>query len=171
MGQDPREIRQGIEDTRARMGETVEALGHKTDVTGRAREAVSDRVEAVRSKVSGTTPDSGQVKDGARRAAGMAQENPLGLAIGAVAAGFVAGMLVPTTKVEDEHIGPLADQVKEKARETGEEAMERGKEVARQAAESARDTAQEAGREQAEGLRDSAQERAQDARQQAGTSA
>ena len=37
MGQDPRDIRQGIEETRERMGDTVEALGHKTDVTGRAK--------------------------------------------------------------------------------------------------------------------------------------
>ena len=41
MGQDPREIRQDIEQTRERMGDTVEALGHKTDVTGRAKEAMA----------------------------------------------------------------------------------------------------------------------------------
>jgi len=149
MGQDPDEIRQGIESTRAEMGDTVEALGHKTDVTGRAKGAVSDRVESVRSKVTGSTPDSGQVKQGARQAAGMAQENPLGLAVGAAAVGFVAGMLVPSTKIEDERIGPLADQMKDKAREAGQEAVERGKDVAQQAAE----TAQEAGREQAEQMR------------------
>ena len=149
MGQDPNEIRQGIEDTRAEMGETVEALGHKTDVTGRAKGAVADRVESVRSRVSGSTPDSGEVKDRTRRAAGMAQENPLGLAIGATAVGFVAGMVVPSTKMEDERLGPVADQVKEK----GQEAMERGKEVAQQAAGSARETVQEASREQAEEMR------------------
>jgi hypothetical protein len=33
MGQDPSEIREEIDETRARMGETVEALGYKTDVT------------------------------------------------------------------------------------------------------------------------------------------
>ena len=33
MGQDPSQIRQDIEQTRERMGDTVEALGHKTDVT------------------------------------------------------------------------------------------------------------------------------------------
>jgi ElaB/YqjD/DUF883 family membrane-anchored ribosome-binding protein len=153
MGQDPHEIRQGIEETRAEMGDTVEALGHKTDVTGRAKGAVSDRVEAVKSKVSGSTPDSGEVKQGARRAAGMAQENPLGLAISATAVGFVAGMLVPSTRIEDERIGPMADQLKEKAKETGQEAVERGKDVAQQAAQSARETAQEAGREQAEEMR------------------
>jgi ElaB/YqjD/DUF883 family membrane-anchored ribosome-binding protein len=134
------------------MGNTVEALGHKTDVTGRAKEAVSDKVDTLRSKVSGATPDGGEVKQGARRAAGVAQENPLGLGIAAAAAGFLAGLLVPGTKVEDEKIGPLADQVKEKAKETGQEALERGKHVAEQAAE----TAKEAGREQAEELKDGA---------------
>jgi ElaB/YqjD/DUF883 family membrane-anchored ribosome-binding protein len=153
MGEDTGQIRQDIEHTRERMGDTVEALGHKTDVPGRAKEAVSDKVDSVRSKVSGATPDG---KEGAKRAVGMAKENPLGLGIGALAAGFIAGLLVPSTKVEDEKIGPLADDVKQKARETGEEAVERGKQVAEQAAE----TAKQAGREQAEGLRDSAQERA-----------
>lgn len=153
MGQDPNEIRQEIESTRAEMGDTVEALGHKTDVTGRAKGAVADRVESVRSKVAGSTPDSGEVKQGARKAAGVAQENPLGLAVGAAAVGFVAGMIVPSTKVEDERIGPMADQMKDKAREMGQEAVERGKDVAQQAAESARETAQEAGREQAEEMR------------------
>src|SRR5215204_155913 len=100
------------------MGDTVEALGHKADVPGRAKEAVSNRVDTVREKISGATPDSGEVKQGARRAAGVAQENPLGLAIGATAVGFVAGMLIPSTRIEDERIGPLADQVKEKAKET-----------------------------------------------------
>ena len=159
MGQDPREIRNDIEDTRARMGDTVEALGHKADVPGRAKEAVSSKVEGMRSKLLGATPDSGEVKQGAKRAAGVAQENPLGLAIGATAFGFLVGMLVPSTKIEDERIGPMADELKEKARETGQEAMERGKEVAQQAAESAKETAKQAGQEHAQELRDSTQEK------------
>ncbi len=167
MGEDPREIRQGIDQTRAEMGETVEALGYKTNVTDRAKNAVSGRVDSVRSKVSGSTPDSGEVKHNAKKAAGVAQENPLGLALGAVALGFVAGLVVPSTSIEDEKIGPVADDLKEKAKETGQEAMERGKQVAQQAAE----TAQEAGREQAEELKSSSQDRAQEAREQAGSNA
>jgi gas vesicle protein len=169
MGQDPREIRQGIEQTRSEMGDTVEALGYKADVPGRARQAVSDRVESVKSKVGGSTPDSGEMKEGARKAVGMAQENPLGLAIGSIALGFVAGLAMPSTKVEDERIGPIADQVKEKARETGQEAMERGKEVASQAAQGAKESAQEAGQQQAQEMKESTQERAQETRQQAGS--
>lgn len=40
MGEDPLAIRQEIEDTRVRMGETVEALAYKTDVRSRAQDAV-----------------------------------------------------------------------------------------------------------------------------------
>jgi ElaB/YqjD/DUF883 family membrane-anchored ribosome-binding protein len=162
MGQDPGQIRNDIEETRARMGDTAEALGHKADVPGRAREAVSGRVESVKStfagakdSVSESTPSGGDVKQGARQAVGIAKENPLGLAIGATAVGFVAGLLIPATRVENEKIGPMADQLKEQAKETGQEAMERGKHVAQQAAE----TAKEEGQKQAEGLRDSTQEK------------
>jgi ElaB/YqjD/DUF883 family membrane-anchored ribosome-binding protein len=143
MGQDTGQIREEIEATRTRMADTVEALGYKADVPSRAKEAVSGRVESVKSKISGATPDGAQVKQGARRTKGMAEENPLGLAIGALAVGFVGGLLIPSTRVEDEKIGPMADQVKDKAKETGQEAMERGKEAARQAADTAKETVQQ----------------------------
>jgi hypothetical protein len=142
MGQDPGTIRNDIEETRARMGDTAEALGHKADVPGRAREAVSGKVDTVKSKLSGATPSGDDVKEGAQQAVGIAKENPLGLAIGGLAVGFVAGLLIPSTRVEDERIGPMADQVKEQAKETGQEAMERGKEVAQQAAQTAKEEGQ-----------------------------
>ena len=104
MEEDPREIREEIADTLARMGQTVEALGYKTDVKTRAREKVSDKVEAVKSKVGGAgsrvneaTPGSDDVKQSARKAAGIAQENPIGLALGSLAVGFIAGLLAPST--------------------------------------------------------------------------
>ena len=80
-------------------------------------------------KVSEATPDGAA----RRRAAGVAQENPMGLAVGAMAAGFLAGMLIPSSRVEDEKLGPMADQVKQQAKETGQEALEHGKEVAQSA--------------------------------------
>ena len=48
MGQDPDAIREEIEQTRAEMSETVEAVGYKADVPSRAKEAVSDKVENVK---------------------------------------------------------------------------------------------------------------------------
>ena len=149
MGQDPDQIRNDIEDTRARMGDTAEALGHKADVPGRAREAISGKVDSVKSTFTGATPSGGDVKQGAQQAVGMAKENPLGLAIGAIALGFVAGLLIPSTKVEDERIGPMADQVKDQAKEMGQEAVERGKHVAEQAAETVKDEGQKQAQEMA----------------------
>jgi gas vesicle protein len=169
MGQDPREIRQDIEQTRAEMGDTVEALSYKSDVKARTKDSITDKVDTVKSKIGLTTstvrdatPGGTDVKQGARRAAGIAQENPIGLAFGAVAVGFIVGLVVPSTRVEDERIGPVADQVKDKAKETGQEAMERGKEVAQEAAQSAKETAQQSGQEHAEQLKQSAQQSAQE---------
>jgi len=164
MGQDPEAIRRDIEETRNQMGDTVEAIGYKTDVRSRAKDSLQERTGRVRDKIAGATPDTGDMKGGARQAVGVVQENPIGLALGAVAVGFVAGMLIPSSKVEDEKLGPMADQVKQQAADTGQEALERGKQVAQDAAQSAVETAKESGREHGEGLADSARENAREVR-------
>jgi gas vesicle protein len=163
MGQDPDAIRQDIEQTREQMGETIGAIGYKADVKSRAKESVTDKTDAIKSKVGGVmgrandaTPSTGDVSRGAQQAVSVAQENPLGLAIGAVAAGFIAGMLIPSTRVEDEKIGPMADQVKEQVKETGQEALDRGKQVASEVAQTAQETAKESGQQQAQELASSA---------------
>jgi gas vesicle protein len=138
MGEDPDTIRDEIVDTRRRMGDTIDALGYKADVKSRAKDRASDAV--------------GTVKQGL----GIAQENPLGLAVGAVAAGFLVGLAVPSSDVEHEKLGPVADRVKEQAKETGQEALERGKDVAQSAAQ----TVSEEGRKHGEELADSARENA-----------
>jgi hypothetical protein len=196
MGQDPDAIREDIEQTRADMSEAVEAIGYKADVPSRAKDKVSQKVEDVKSKVSQTatrakeavtgttsrvgdaasgtaarvgeaTPTGGEAKQQAKRAVGLAKENPLGLAVGAVALGFLAGLVVPSTRVENERLGPVADQVKDKVKETGQEALDRGKQVAQEAASSAADTAKRQGRELGQDLAQSAKQNAQDVRDQA----
>jgi gas vesicle protein len=191
MGQDPDAIRQDIEQTRTEMSETVEAVGYKADVPSRAKDAVSDKVENMKSKVSDTatrakeavvgtasragdavsdttsrvgdaTPSGGQVKQQAKRAAGLAQENPLGLAIGAAAVGFLAGLAAPSTRVEDERLGPMADQVKDRVKETGQEALDRGRQVAQEVASRAADTAKEQTQEHGQDLAQGAAQNAQD---------
>jgi Protein of unknown function (DUF3618) len=165
MGQEPDQIRQEIEDTRSQMGDTVQALSHKANVPGRIKESIGDKTDRLRqqmssttSKVSDATPGAGDIRDGAQQAVGIAQENPLGLAIGGVALGFLVGLALPTTRVENERIGPIADDVKETVKETGQEALDRGKQVAQDAASAATDAVKESGQEQAQGLRDSVQE-------------
>lgn len=150
MGEDPDRIRAEIEQTRAEMGETVGALGYKTDIKARTR----DRVAGVKDRVVGATPDTGDVRQQARRARSVAEENPLGLAVGAVAVGFLAGMLLPSTRVEDDKLGSISDELVDRAKETGQEALERGKQVAQDAAE----TARESGRQHAEDLKSTVQD-------------
>jgi len=165
VGEDPDRIRREIEQTREEMGETVGALGYKADVKSRAKDNLREKKEAVvgvKDRIVGGTPDGGEVKDKARQARSIAQENPLGLAIGAVAVGFIAGMLIPSTRVEDEKIGSVADDVKDKVRETGQEALEHGKQVAQDAAQSAQETVKESGQEHARQVNERAQQRAQD---------
>ena len=45
MDQDPEGIKRDIEQTRERMGDTVEALSYKTDVPARAKDVVRARQE------------------------------------------------------------------------------------------------------------------------------
>lgn len=185
MGQDPAAIRQEIEQTRERMGDTVDALGYKADVPSRAKDSIADKTQSVKAKITGAgsqvsdaKPSSDDVKQAGQRAVGVAQENPLGLAIGAAAVGFIAGLLIPSTKVEDERLGPVADQVKEQAQQTGQEAIERGKQIAQDTAQTAaqkaqevasevKDTTQESARQHADELKASAQDNAETVKQTA----
>jgi ElaB/YqjD/DUF883 family membrane-anchored ribosome-binding protein len=196
MGQDPDAIRQDIAQTRTEMSETVEAVGYKADVPSRAKDKVSETVDNVKNKVSGTatrakeavvgtasragdamsdttsrvgdaTPSGGQVKQQAKRAVGLAQENPLGLAIGAVAVGFLAGLAVPSTRLENERLGPVADQVKDRVKETGQEALDRGRQVAQEVASTATETARSSAQEHGQDLAHSAKQNAQDVKSEA----
>lgn len=149
MGNETDSIRREIEETRGEMSSTVEALGGKADIKGRAKGALADRRDAVKERVGMATPNGGELREGAKQAVGIAQENPIGLAVGAIAAGFLAGTLVPSTRVENERVGPMADEMKERAKEVGQETLERGKEAAREAAETTASQAQESAQRQA----------------------
>ena len=57
-----------------------------------------------------------------------------------------------------EVFGPVADSVKEKAVETGQEALDHGKQVAQDVAQNAQETARESGQQHAQELASSAQQ-------------
>ena len=162
MGKDPGQIREEIEETRLQMGETVEAIGYKADVKSRVKESIVDKKDAAISKVTGAMPDTDGVSRGAKKTVGVAKENPLGLAVGGIAVGFLVGLLLPATRVEDERLGEVGDQVRETVKDSGQEALERGKQVAQEAADSAAATARDSGREQAEDMASSLKETAQE---------
>ena len=163
MGEDPVAIKQEIEQTRGEMGETMDAIGYKTDVRARTGDYVSDKKDKVTGTVSGVkdrvastasrvVPSREGIKHQSQRVASTAQSNPVGMAVGAAAAGFLVGMLVPSTRVEDERVGGIADQMKEKVSDVGHEALERGREVAQEVKDSAVETVRERGGEEAKEL-------------------
>ena len=71
-------------------------------------------------------------------------------------------MLIPSTRLEDERLGEMADDVKDKAKETGQEALERGKQVAHEATEQVVETVKERGSEEGQAVAGSLQSRAGD---------
>lgn len=171
-------IRGDIEQTRAEMGDTLDALGYKADVPARTRgwigrkrqrvtgacgtgmSKVSGAADSVVTRVSGTAPTSNQVQSGAGRMKDTAESNPLGLALAGAAVGFLAGLFAPSSGVENEKLGPMSDELKSKAAEAGQEAVEHGKQVAQAAAQSAVETAKEEGRQHGDELSSSLQEKA-----------
>jgi gas vesicle protein len=160
-----------IDSARSQIGDTVGALRHKADVKGRMAESVSSKknavvgavgsgknavvgkVDALVSTVSDVVPDGEQVAAGAAKV-GVSKQNPLGMVIGGVAVGLLAGLMIPPTRMEDEQIGDIAEQMKDTVKETGSEALERGKQVAQDAASAASDSASQQGQELSETLQD-----------------
>ncbi len=181
MGKDASQIRREIEETRARMGDTVEAIGYKADVPARVKDAVNDKVETVKGTISDVVdtvkrnvggtwsdttdkmgdatsnvnsrvqetigsvtdklPSAGDVTSAARRGAGIVMENPLGLALGALAAGFLAGLAAPVTDIERKTVGPIRDDLVERAKTAGSDALEHGKQALQETAQSVVQTA------------------------------
>jgi Protein of unknown function (DUF3618) len=169
MGEDPSIIRAEIDQTRERVGDEVDALSYKTDVPARTQDYIDDKKDAVKSKltdakdtVTAPLPDRRALKRGATHMRDTAESNPLGLAVGGLAVGFLVGTLLPQTRIENQQIGELSDRTIEAAKETASEAVERGKQVAQEAVSAAVDTAKESGREQGEELTSTLKERTQD---------
>jgi hypothetical protein len=160
MAQEPDAIRAEIAATRQRMGDAVEALAYKTDVKARAREKIAEVrqivttatesfVASVREPLDAETTEEGAgmstnntgstsaSNQGWEDEGGLLKRNPLAVAFGAAAVGFLAGLLIPSTPAENERLGPVADHVKQNARDAAQEAVGRGKAIAADAAASA----------------------------------
>ena len=134
MGQSPSDIRAEIEETRARVGDEVDALSYKTDVPARVGDYVDEKKRALKGKVTGakdaiTDTASDAVPSGRQigKLKDTAERNPLGLVVGGAAIGFLTGLLLPSTRVEDRQMGEISDRVVDAAKDTAGEALESGR--------------------------------------------
>ena len=174
MAENPDAIRREIEDTREEMAETIDALEYKADVKSRAkdkmtemRESVAERADGVLSSIRDTAQRvtdnmrggmtdttstmqqstdemSTRARSGMEQGKRLAEDNPLLLAVGAVAAGFLIGIALPGTRMEDEELGPKADEVKSQAMQRGSEMIERAGDKAQETVQRTTDQARSA---------------------------
>ena len=175
MGQDPSQLREELEQTRARVGDEVDAISYKTDVGARVGDYVSDKKDVVTSKLSGAKdvatkpiPSGAQI----RRARYTAERNPLGLAVGAAGVGFALGFLLPGTRMENEKLGVAGDKVGEVAREGWEHGKQVAQDTAQGAMEAAKDSTSRHGDELSSSLKErlpAGQEQAETQRQPQGS--
>ena len=103
--------------------EGEEPLGRKvSEKAGAARRKLSDAADSARQKLH-------EGADKAREQAGRARESfwqrfnehPLAIGAATLAAGVVAGQLLPGTRLEDEAMGRQSDQLAEQAKQAGRE--------------------------------------------------
>jgi hypothetical protein len=74
----PEELRTQIDETRAELGDTVEALTAKADVKGQIKEKVEDKKEQLRGQQERATAELNKVSE-------RAKSNPAPFAVGAIA--------------------------------------------------------------------------------------
>ena len=86
---EPEELRREIEQTRAELGETVEALAMRADVKARAQAAAQDAVDDAKLRARGALDQVGKQREKV-----AALSPPVRVAIAAAAVGLVALLLI-----------------------------------------------------------------------------
>ena len=139
-----------VKDNLSERLETVK--GVIGDAVASAKGALGETVAGAKESLGGTISDTkhalGDAKEslgdstagnlaGAKRAIGFAAENPIGLVLGALAIGFLTGLLIPVSDLERERLGPLRDNLIERAKGATSELVEHGKGVLHETAHAA----------------------------------
>ncbi len=154
MDQERDEISQ-VTTARERVAQDVRSVAENANVVERAKENVRGRVDGVKDAVSDRVSDvRDKLQDAGQSIAGSIgnvnpMENPVAMLIGGLAIGFLIGMVLPVTQFESDRIGPITDDVKDRVRQAGSEAVRRGGEVIKETIEATREAATSSLKEQA----------------------
>ena len=123
------EARRKMEDLRHTAGDKLESARHRASELGdRVKERTGEAYSRTRERVADT-----------------AEQHPLELGLVCLAAGLVAGLLVPTSDAVNRTIGDKADRFRARTREAGHEMLEKGKRVADAAVSAVKDEAEAQG--------------------------
>lgn len=120
-----------LEDARAVAGTKLSdakstARAKISDATDSVRENISEFGDAAQEQIATT----GQAtKSAALNAKGLLEKNPLGLALGSIAAGFLIGLALPVSDLERDNVGPIGEKLKDQAKAATTEMVAQGKAV------------------------------------------
>ncbi|MFN2450536.1 MAG: hypothetical protein ABR508_12235 [Candidatus Baltobacteraceae bacterium] len=154
MDQERDEVRE-VEQARSRVAEDVRNVAENANVVQRTKENVQDRIDDVKSTMSDRVSDVrdklSDARDTIADSIGNVNpvENPMAMLLGGLAIGFLIGMILPVTRFESERIGPITDDVKDRVRAAGGEAVRRGSEVIKDTIEATKEAAATSLKEQA----------------------
>ncbi|HEV2261454.1 MAG TPA: hypothetical protein VGR69_04085 [Candidatus Rubrimentiphilum sp.] len=120
-----------IMDARERVTEDVREVAYNANVVERAQHAMGEAGMRVRH---------------------MTVENPMAMLLAGMAVGFLIGMLLPVSRFEFERIGPIAEDMKDRARAAGGEMIRRGTEVIKESIKASGDGSTSMRPEQTSGM-------------------
>lgn len=125
MDQERSEVRE-VEDARRRVADDVRSIAHDANVVDRAKENMQCRVGDLRDRVSDVRDQLQDRMQDMSRGMRLRSANPIGMLLAGMAVGFLAGLLLPVRRSEDARLGPVAEEMKERARQARSEAIRRG---------------------------------------------
>jgi ElaB/YqjD/DUF883 family membrane-anchored ribosome-binding protein len=149
------EMKEAISEKAAAAGEQVkekfadvkeqarEKLGHLKERAGEKLQAARERAGEITGKVGERTREV--YSKTRERVTTTADEHPLEVGLVCLAAGVFAGLALPTPNAVNRVAGPAADRLRQRARETGTEMLEKSKNVARAAATAVKEEAKSQG--------------------------
>jgi ElaB/YqjD/DUF883 family membrane-anchored ribosome-binding protein len=110
-----------------RVGSTMSGAGDRVgEVAGQAGRKVSEMTDSISQTAERLPQQAGQyMEQGGSQVRRFMDENPLGAGVIAFAAGATIGMLLPTTPMERDAIGPARDQLVDKVEGTVHQALDK----------------------------------------------
>lgn len=119
---------EGWQKTKERTSETTGALREKT---GALKQKMSEKGSHMKEQAQHMKEQArhtySQGVDSFKR---TSNDYPLAVGVGCMALGVLAGMLIPSTRREDELVGAARDRLVERSKDTAHNVLERGKHVA-----------------------------------------
>jgi len=110
------------------MTETTTEGRKKQPLRKRVGAGLKARVQTVKGSVDSATGSFAENTVGLRASA-ESLRNPLGLALGGLAAGFLIGLVIPSTEYEDERLPEIREAIVGRGQEIVDDAMEHGRAV------------------------------------------